>query len=55
MIVLAGLLIGAFLGNRLAARHGGQRADRIQYAIACGIAGTLGGLIVTIIIEQMAG
>jgi len=54
MIVIAGLLIGAVLGARLARRHGGTRADMVQYALACAIAGTLGGLVATIVIENLA-
>ena len=54
MIVLAGLAIGAALGARLAKRHGGTRADMVQYALACGIAGVLGGLVATIVVENLA-
>ena len=53
MIVIAFALIGAFLGARLAARNGGVRADKVQYAIACAIAGGLLGLVVTILVENL--
>ena len=53
MIVIAFALIGAFLGTRLAARNGGVRADKVQYALACAIAGSLLGLIVTIAVEHL--
>ena len=55
MIVLAGALLGAFTGTRLAARHGGQRADKVQYALATAIAGGLLGLILTLVAERVLG
>jgi hypothetical protein len=54
MIVLAGILLGLVGGTRLAARHGGARADKVQYALACAIAGALGGLILTLVVERLA-
>jgi hypothetical protein len=53
MIVLACVVIGVILGIRAAGRHGGQRADKVQYAIACGIAGALLGLIATVVVENL--
>ena len=53
MIVLAGLLIGAVLGARIARKRGGTRLDMAQYAAACAIAGTLLGLIASIIVERL--
>ena len=53
MIVIAFALVGAFLGQRLAARNGGVRADKVQYAIACAIAGALLGLVLTIVVENL--
>ncbi|PZX18533.1 hypothetical protein LX81_01167 [Palleronia aestuarii] len=53
MIVLAGALIGAVWGARLARKRGGKRLDMAQYGAACAIAGTLLGLIVTIVVERL--
>ncbi len=55
MIVLAGIVLGLVGGARLAARHGGTRADKVQYALACAIAGALGGVIVSLVLERLAG
>ncbi|MEA5162316.1 hypothetical protein [Cereibacter johrii] len=54
MIVLAGALLGAFLGVATARRHGGQRLDMAQYGAAFAIAFALGGLFLTILIERLA-
>ncbi|WP_185962072.1 hypothetical protein [Palleronia caenipelagi] len=53
MIVIAGLILGAIFGFRLASRHGGKPADKAQYAIACAIAGSLIGLVLTIVVERL--
>ena len=38
MIVITGLILGAVLGWRRAAKRGGNRADKLQYAAAHGMA-----------------
>lgn len=53
MIVFAGVLLGAGFGARLAARHGGTRADKVQYAAACAVGGALLGLVGTIVVERL--
>lgn len=54
MIILAGLLGGAGWGAFTAKRRKGNRLDVLQYAAGYGIAFTLLGLAVTILIERMA-
>lgn len=53
MIVFAGVLLGGFMGARLATRHGGTRADKVQFAATCAIAGALAGLVLTILAERL--
>ena len=53
MIVLAGAILGALLGALQARRLGGKSLDMLQYAAGFGIAFSLVGLFVTIIIELM--
>ena len=53
MIVIACLVLGALWGAWLARRNGGKRADLIQYALACAIAGALIGLVATIVLEKL--
>ena len=53
MIVFAGILAGLIGGPVIAGRHGGTRADKVQYALAMAIAGALVGLIVTLIVENL--
>ncbi len=53
MIVIACVILGAVFGARLAARHGGKRADKVQYAAACAIGGALVGLVLTIVVERL--
>lgn len=55
MIVVACLVIGALLGARNAKRRKGNIYDIAQYAVICGIAGGLVGLIVTIAAEKLVG
>lgn len=43
MVILAGLLAGAFWGGYQARRHGGSVADVAQYAAVWGIIGALVG------------
>ena len=54
MIVAAALLLGIVWGIRTAARRGGNRLDKLQYAAVGGIAGGLVGLILTIVVERLA-
>lgn len=53
MIVIAAILIGALLGWRRAARLGGNRRDRAQYAAAYAMGLAVIGLFLTIIIDRM--
>ena len=53
MIVLFGAVGGALLGARTAHKRDGNRLDMAQYAAGFGIAGTLLGLIVSIVIERL--
>ncbi len=55
MIVFAGIATGLVCGVRLAGRHGGTRADKIQYAAVCAIAGALLGVILTVAVERLVG
>jgi hypothetical protein len=55
MIIIAGLLIGAAFGWLRAARRGGVRLDRLQYAAVHAIIFAVIGLILTIAIHRMAG
>ena len=52
MIILAFLLIGVGLGLRTARKRNGNRLDQAQYAAGYGIAFTLLGVLVTIVIER---
>ena len=52
MIILGALLIGVGLGLRAARKRNGNRLDMAQYAAGYGIAFTLLGVLVTIIIER---
>jgi hypothetical protein len=54
MIIIAGLVSGATLGAITAARRGGKRLDMLQYAAGFGIAFSLFGVFLTIVIERMA-
>lgn len=53
MIVIAALVIGAFLGWHRAKKLGGDRRDRAQYAAGFALAFAVLGLFVTILIERM--
>lgn len=53
MIVLAALVIGAFLGWRRARALGGNRMDRVQYAAVFGMVFAVTGMVVTILIDRM--
>ncbi|MBT8409930.1 MAG: hypothetical protein KJN93_09920 [Alphaproteobacteria bacterium] len=53
MIVLAGLVIGAFWGAMVARKRGGKRLDMAQYGAAYGIALGIVGLFVSIAISHL--
>ncbi len=53
MIVITGLILGAVLGWRRAAKRGGNRADKLQYAAAHGMALAVLGIFLTLIIARM--
>ncbi len=52
MIIAAGLVLGVFVGTFTAKRRGGKVLDMLQYAAGYGIAFTLVGVFVTIILER---
>ncbi|MDP5307243.1 hypothetical protein [Paracoccus spongiarum] len=53
MIVIAAMLIGGLLGWRRAARLGGNRRDRAQYAAGYALALAVIGLFATVILDRM--
>lgn len=53
MLIIAGAVIGAIIGDRRAAKRGGSRADRAQYAAVHAIGLALIGLFATIAIGRM--
>lgn len=53
MLIIAGAVIGALIGDRRAAKRGGSLADRAQFAAVHGIGLALIGLIATIAIGRM--
>ncbi|PCD75816.1 hypothetical protein [Pseudothioclava arenosa] len=53
MIVIAGAVIGAFLGYLRAAKAGGNGFDRAQYAAVYAIGLALLGLLITLIADRM--
>jgi hypothetical protein len=53
MIVIAALIAGFAFGWMRAARRGGNRLDRTQYALAHAILFGIIGLVVTIVIARM--
>jgi uncharacterized membrane protein SpoIIM required for sporulation len=54
MILFPALILGATLGYMQAARRGGNRLDRLQYAAVYALIFALVGLFVAILIERMA-
>ncbi|WP_182911467.1 hypothetical protein [Paracoccus sp. JM45] len=54
MIVIAAFILGAFLGSRRAGKLGGNRRDRIQYAVAFAVIFAIIGLFITVFIDRMA-
>ena len=53
MILIAALVIGALLGWTRASKLGGNRKDKLQYAVAHALAFSAIGLILTILIDRM--
>ena len=53
MILFPAILIGAVLGWVRAGRHGGNRADKVQYALAHAILFAILGLFATILYPRM--
>lgn len=53
MILIPAVLLGATLGWIRAARLGGKRADKIQYAAAHGILFAILGLFATVLYHRM--
>ena len=53
MIVIAAFLLGAVIGWMRAARLGGKRADKLQFALAHGLALGVLGVFVTVLISRM--
>lgn len=53
MIVIAGLILGAAIGWRRAAKRGGTLADKLQYAAAHGMALAVLGIFLTLFIGRM--
>nr|WP_204354592.1 hypothetical protein [Paracoccus saliphilus] len=54
MIVIIAAIIGALLGWRRAGKLGGNRRDRVQYAIAFALGFAMIGLFATIFVHRMA-
>ena len=52
MIILAGMVLGIVIGTFTAKNRGGKRLDILQDAAVYGIAFTLIGVFVTIILER---
>ncbi|MFT4013487.1 MAG: hypothetical protein QM682_08790 [Paracoccus sp. (in: a-proteobacteria)] len=52
MIVIIALLIGAAIGYRRAARLGGNRADRLQYATVHALGFAVLGVLATVLIGR---
>ncbi len=53
MIVIAAFLLGAAVGWMRAAKAGGGTADKLQYAAAHGLALTVVGLFLTVLITRL--
>ncbi|MCB2137406.1 MAG: hypothetical protein KDE08_15935 [Rhodobacteraceae bacterium] len=53
MIVIAGFLSGTAFGWMRAAKRGGNRLDKLQYAAVHAILFTVLGLFLTLIIDRM--
>lgn len=53
MIIVAAIILGAFLGDRRARSIGGNGKDRLQYAAAHALGFAVLGLFLTIIIDRL--
>lgn len=53
MIIIGGLVLGVILGVLQAKKLGGSRLDMAQYGTGYGIALTLVGVIITIILSRV--
>lgn len=53
MIVIAAFILGAAIGWIRAAKAGGGTADKLQYASAHGLALTVAGLFLTVLLSRM--
>lgn len=54
MILPAAFVLGAFIGWRRATNRGGERLDKLQYAVAHGIGAALLALICVVIFGHLA-
>lgn len=52
MIIIAGFVLGAIYGVRTARKAGGKRLDLLQYGAGFGIAFSLVGLVLTLILDR---
>ena len=55
MIVLIAALIGVIFGFMAARKRSGNRLDILQYCAGYGIAFTLAGVFITLLIENLTG
>jgi flagellar motor component MotA len=53
MIVIAAFILGAAIGWMRAAKAGGSRADKLQYAVAHALALTVLGIFLTVFVSRM--
>lgn len=53
MIIIFALLLGAVIGFRRAAKMGGNRADRLQYAAAHALGFAVLGIFLTILLSRI--
>ncbi len=54
MIIIAALILGAVLGWRRASQLGGNRKDRVQYAMVFALGLAMIGVFATIFVHRMA-
>lgn len=52
MIIIAGFVLGAIYGVRKARKAGGKRLDLLQYGAGFGIAFSLVGLFLTLVLDR---
>ncbi|SFT75691.1 hypothetical protein [Sedimentitalea nanhaiensis] len=55
MIVIAGIILGAIIGALIARKRGGTPADLAQHAAAAGMAFGVVAMLVTVLIDKLAG